>query len=690
MSKQKKKARRSYDPEAEKRPQPELVRTPSLFPFLGSFRLQAILVAVLAFGFYINTVNNQYALDDDIVVVKNQYVQAGFSGIRDIMSKDAFDSFYRQMQATNQLAGGRYRPLSIVTFAIEQQLFGRCNGLRMGQVRDSMAMGSFLPAGAMSKLSGELQQLESDSVESNLDIAGIRHFTNVLLFALSMVVLLYLLRTYFFPNIPDIALLATLIFTIHPIHTEVVANVKSRDEIMSFLFICLTFIQVFRWQDGRQTKNLVWACVCYFLALLSKEWGITLLALVPIALVLFKKQELRKAVSATVPFLLVALFYIMLRIKFTGTGASAGSGDKELLNNPYLLATGMEKFCTKIFVLLKYLWLLIFPVRLSADYSYNTIHYRSLASPGFWIALAVYGTLAWGAFYLFRKRKPMAFALFFYLGNLVLVSNLVFNVGATMGERLVYHSSLGFALVVAGLLVEGAKRANNARVEGIAIGGIMLALVFACAGLTITRNAQWQNDRTLFIHDAKVMPEAVMANGNAGKSFIEMSEDAEREKDSVTQFRYLDSAKVYLERSLKVHNGYYIGYLNMGFIAFKHRDYEKCEEYWNKAAAIFPRKNHEGYWRKYDDPLSQRFYLMGNAAAMKHDFVTAEKYLGKAATYGNWVSKYWSDYGGANLELKNYQKALDCFDHALQLDPGNQQARAAYSSLTGGKDWPNR
>jgi tetratricopeptide (TPR) repeat protein len=704
MAKQKKKAGRasdpdSYDDEKVVSPKLELEKRPSLFPYLDKFFIQAIIVAIIGFAFYINTVHNEYALDDDIIVVKNQYVQAGFKGIKDIMSKDAFDSFYRQMQAANQLAGGRYRPLSIVTFAIEQQLFGDCYGVQMGQIRDSLSNTNLHLNGALiSQLNKRLGDLESVSRDSNLAIAGIRHFVNVLLFVISMIVLLYLLRNYFFKTMPDLAFLTVLIFAIHPIHTEVIANVKSRDEIMSLLFICCTFIFVFRWQSDKKNSTLAIAAGFYFLALLSKEWGITLLALIPVALVLFKRKELGAAISATIPFLIVAIIYIGLRVKFTGTGASVGSGDKELLNNPYLLASGAEKFATKIFVLFKYLYLLVFPIQLSADYSYNVIHYRNLLSPGFLFSLLIYVLLVWLAFALFNKRDEerhkqrhvLSFALFFYLGNLLLVSNLVFNVGATMGERLIYHSSLGFAMALGWFLLYGREQYRGERSGKWLVIGVMLPLMAVFGFKCWERNAQWKNDRTLFITDAKTMPEAVMANGNAGKSFIEMSEDAERNKDSVSQFRYLDSAKFYLERSLKVHHGYYIGYLNMGFIAYKHRDYEKCEEYWNKAAAIFPRVNHEGYWRKYDEPLSQKFYALGNAAAMKKDFVTAEKYLGKAAAYGSWVSVYWSDYGGANMELKQYDKALQCFDRALQLDPNNGQARGGYKSLTGGKDWPAR
>src|SRR4051812_35398161 len=76
-------------------------------------------VAIISFGL---SVMNGYALDDFIVLVQNTFVQKGIPGIWNILSKDSFAG----MSGVNVmvLAGGRYRPLSLVTFAIEHQLWG--------------------------------------------------------------------------------------------------------------------------------------------------------------------------------------------------------------------------------------------------------------------------------------------------------------------------------------------------------------------------------------------------------------------------------------------------------------------------------------------------------------------------------------------------------------------------------------
>ena len=83
--------------------------------------MYAAILFVIAFAFYANSISNGFALDDLIVITANKFTQQGVAGIKDIMTHDAFVGTYGE--ALN-LSGGRYRPLSIVSFAIEKQVFG--------------------------------------------------------------------------------------------------------------------------------------------------------------------------------------------------------------------------------------------------------------------------------------------------------------------------------------------------------------------------------------------------------------------------------------------------------------------------------------------------------------------------------------------------------------------------------------
>ncbi len=87
-----------------------------------------------------------------------------------------------------------------------------------------------------------------------------------------------------FRKMPLFVLLATLIFMAHPVHTEVVANIKSRDEILSFLNGTLALLLVFDYSKSKNWISLALAVIFFFLSLLSKETAMTTLAIIPFML----------------------------------------------------------------------------------------------------------------------------------------------------------------------------------------------------------------------------------------------------------------------------------------------------------------------------------------------------------------------------------------------------------------------
>src|SRR6266699_1973021 len=106
-------------------------------PFLLlRFRTQAILLALIGFIFYYNTFSHESAFDDRMAITDNAYVQRGLAGIPDILTTDAYQSYLESKNGANQLAGGRYRPLSLITFAVEQQLTGVSNDTETGNEKE--------------------------------------------------------------------------------------------------------------------------------------------------------------------------------------------------------------------------------------------------------------------------------------------------------------------------------------------------------------------------------------------------------------------------------------------------------------------------------------------------------------------------------------------------------------------------
>ena len=89
------------------------------------FKIQAIFLAIIGFVFYANTFSNEWAFDDMMVVTQNEYVQSGIAGIPNLLLGDSYESFAHQENVeSSNLTNGRYRPLSLITYALEQQVLG--------------------------------------------------------------------------------------------------------------------------------------------------------------------------------------------------------------------------------------------------------------------------------------------------------------------------------------------------------------------------------------------------------------------------------------------------------------------------------------------------------------------------------------------------------------------------------------
>ena len=679
----------------EQTEQPQPAQGLSFSFSFSDFKVQAIIVALLAFVLYINTWSNEFAHDDGIVIVKNEFVQEGFAGLKGIFTEDAYASYYRQLNTVNQLSGGRYRPLSIATFAIEQQFFGAVAPEKVD---------SFLSRNISYGIRGPQER----KLVSEMHV---RHVFNVLWYMGLAVVVLYFLRYIVLRNNPLVAFVATVLFVAHPIHTEVVANVKSRDEIMSLLFMCLTFILAFKYEEEKKPGFLAGALISYFLAFLSKEYAITMVALLPLSFMLFRDYDFFKSLKKSIPYFAIVAIYIFIRIKMAihvagldnetsmsipdiletikSTGVNA---DKEVLNNPYLFAEGHQKLATEIGTSLNYLKLLLWPNPLSADYSYNTIPYKEFSNPQVILSILVHMAMLGGIFFFsFVKKqyKFIGFALAFYLLHLLLVNNIIFNIGATMGERLIFHSSVGFAVIIAWLLVKGTEALKPVKNAHIALGALVGVIVLLMGFKTVTRNKDWTNDKTLFFQDIKVAPNSVLVNGNVAAALVTMSD---QEKVDSTRVRLLREAIKVLDKATSIHPKFVAGYLNKGIAYYKLGNMDSAKICLDSVRVNYP--NYPSLKTLY--PLLGDYYMKKGwndyGQFGKYPEAIAEFKKGLAIDSTN--AELWYNMGGALFSNKQYSEAVVAWGKALELKPDHAQAKqgmnAAYNFIKGAQPAPKK
>ncbi|NCX96171.1 MAG: tetratricopeptide repeat protein [Chitinophagia bacterium] len=618
--------------------------------WLLQFRNQAWILGILGFLFYFNTTFNEFALDDRALIVQNDYVKEGLSGIPKLLTTDAFKSYLDKQNSGSQLEGGRYRPLSLITFAIEQQILG------LPAVEDvdynKGVKGIYMSEEAEKKLSFDMH---------------VRHFISTLLYALCGILLLYTLRYILLPGHKAVAFVATLLFVINPIHTEVVANVKSRDEILSVIFICLTLISAHKYYATKQTKQLILGLVYFFLGLLSKEFAATLLILIPLLFYIHHKESIGKCVTLLLPYLLPFAIYIGLRSIATTTGPVKTEPD--IMNNPYLWATGVQKFASEVVVMLRYLGLLFFPHPLSSDYGYKQLPYSELTDPLFWISLVVNGGLIALMFRYLAKRHLLAIPFVIYFTNLLLVSNIFFNLGGTMGERLMFHSSIGFCMAVAwygNMAVEKWIAAPAMRFNVVA--GCLVAIIGLSGFKTITRNAEWSSDKVLFLADVKTVPNSIIANNNAASACIEMGDN---EKDTAKQRTWYVKGIAYSNKAILLYKDYVNGYLNRGVCEYKIGKADEAVADWDFVRSKYPNHPSLDY---FFNIVGNYYFKMGTEAGKANNNEQALIYFKKGLHVAPRAADMWFNYGYASMLTGRLQEAIPAFEKCLALEPNNKQA----------------
>lgn len=425
------------------------------------------LLFLVPFILFIQTSRFDYALDDSLYISQNDFTKEGFSGIYDHLTNEALTGFYGEQK--NLLTGGRYRPLALVTYAIEHQVLGLN--------------------------------------------PGFSHFVNACLYGL-LCALLYFLIIQLGLNTRswnDPLLFGLLLFAVHPLHVEVVANIKGRDQILGLIFSVLSTIAAWRYLRG-QNRFLGLTALYFFLALLSKESSITMLIPIPLLFYFLKTYDRKKIGFVFGTLSVTALVWFMMRTLVIQGFESVES--TTLLNDPFLNVSFPEKLGTLFYTWILYIKLLVFPNPLTHDYYpfhipiVSPTHWASMLSMVFHAALVVVAIVG------LVKRKMYAFFILFYASTFSISSNLFFNIGTFMNERFMFEPSLAFCIPLGiGISIVLKKH----------VGYIVAAVCLAFALVSFNRSHAWKDNYTLFTTDVKTSKNSVKALMAAGGAMLDQA-----------------------------------------------------------------------------------------------------------------------------------------------------------------------
>jgi hypothetical protein len=495
----------------------------------------SVIIAV-CFIFYGNTITLRYALDDMLAITGNQFTKQGFKGIGEIMSTDFFSGFYGKGD-NNIVSGGRYRPLSLITYAVEYQFFG--------------------------------------------ENPAVNHFINVLLLSLTGILIfsLFWRLLNLNGNPPDkrhwyfsVPFLVSILFIAHPIHTEAIANIKGRDEILSLLGSLLTLLFILRYYEKGNVLFLLCSGIAFFLALLSKENAVTFIAIVPLTAYFFTRYPLKKIGISLIPLMTAFIIFFLIRQSVTGHHSS-NPLENDLMNNPFVGMTAVQKFATVFYTLGLYLKLLIFPHPLTYDYypyhipiiNWNDV--RAIAPLVIYFILVLYAVLR------FRQKGVIVYGIIYYLVTLSIVSNLLFPVGVFMNERFLYMPSLGFCLIISWILIHEMPRVMKKPVlSGGLVAGIVVILLSLYAVKTISRNRDWYDSYTLFTTDVKVSKNSAKGNECAGEYILQKAGET---KDKAKRDELMRQSIRYQQNAIRIYPKQIVALLNLAAAYYQYnQDYD--------------------------------------------------------------------------------------------------------------------
>jgi len=556
-------------------------------------------------------------LDDKIVYIENAYVKEGFSGIKKILSTESFEGYFGEQKKL--VAGARYRPLSIASFAVEFATLG---------------------------------QSEKTS-----------HLINVFLYALNCLLLFRIFGMFYKPQKEahpfwNVAFIGAMLFAAHPLHVECVANVKGRDEILTLIACLGTMYFAIKYLLKGNIGWLVPLFITFFLGTMTKENTVTFMAVLPLLGWYFAKTNTKRIILVAIPGVLATLLYLFIRFQVIGHFLEDSVENVDLMNDPFKGMTMGQKYATITYTLGLYFKLGFFPHPLTHDYYPYHIPIMEWTKGGTIGALLLYVFLAAIAIWGFFKKHIYSFCIVFFVATLSVTSNLFFPVGTFMNERFLYISSVGVVLFLAWLLVRFLPKKFGDKGKLISIG-IFAIFFIGFTAKTIWRTPAWKNTYNLNAYAIKVSQNSARANALMATAIYEQQFLKTDKKERAIREQLVDQATVYVDKAISIHP-LYSSALNLkaGLLAEKYhfdRDHSKLLAGFLTLLKV---KSNFSYIDEYLAYLNRK-----NDSDINFDLV------GFYFDIGN----HFSERQGARSLANKY------FGMGLEIAPNNQQLRDGFN-----------
>ena len=471
------------------------------------------------------------------------------------------------------------------------------------------------------------------------------HLFNLLLHA-AVTLLLYLVLRRLLETMPHsvtLAFVAALLFAVHPIHTEAVASIVGRSELLAAAFLLAAWLFHLRDQP-------LPALLCFALALFSKESAIAFLPLVLAADYLTAKL---KPWGRYVVIAAIAALYIM--VLWTAEGGRFGEASVHFVDNPLAKLPTPWRILNALRIAWKYLALQIYPATLSSDYSYNAlptyIHWRYVLHAAV-ASLAVVALWIWA---MSKRRSGWALAGAIYFAGFLVTANVLLPTGTIMGERLAYLPSAGFCLLLALVWVRLVDYRQ-------ALSWALLATAVVALGTrTIVRNRDWKTNLTLFSATVRDAPGSARAHSNMGGQYMDQGR--------------LDLAAAEFQTALRIFPDFPDALEFYGIVQSRQGHDQEARQLLEHAFSLTQKDNLTYDYRAVN--------LAAHLIKMGHQDQEALRILDDAAAEAPNNPRIWSNRAVVHLRQGEIPQAKADAETALRLDPLNNQAKNVLNATSG-------
>jgi len=469
------------------------------------------------------------------------------------------------------------------------------------------------------------------------------HVVNTLLHAAVCVVLATVLVRV--TGDARLALVAGFLFAAHPVHVEAVASVVGRAELLAALLGLLAWwIVLARHGPGARAA----AALVLFAGVLAKENAAAIVAVAVAADLIYRRPL---DVRAYWPLAAAVAAAILLRSVVLGGVAPRPFR----LDNVLATASPASRLWTVVAVVATYARLLVWPVHLSADYSYPQVALAtSPADPRVLAGLAVLavaGALAtWGWF----RQRHACFAIAFAALTFAIVSNLLVLIGTLMAERLLYLPSAGFCLLLALAIVTIGARIGRRPTATVALAAVVVGLY---AARTVERNAVWRDAPTFFAAMVADAPRSARSHRELGLSLSEQN----RHGDAIAE----------METSLRLAPDEPVTLYDLGNVLVRTGRLGEAIAAYERSIELRP-------------DLASAYVNLGNAHSQRGDEAAAEAAFRRGLAIDSQVADLHLNLANALLRQGRTADAEAEYRETIRLAPRNVIARMNYTTLLRG------